>query len=187
MFEIFAALSNITTTLGIPVQITPYFGPAAGTAAAAAQAGSSSILNDTSIIAVLGPAAAGVYAFVKNKFSDNKQYHRASALVDNQERTVNSLKSSDMAAKDDALGVNALVMKLCEDPNLNKLLTEPTDANHGLNGMSVAEYIKEQTDGWEKSNNAYYNNSNPMPGENSPDPIVAKAATISKLTTPTLS
>lgn len=182
MLEVLAAaLSNITTTLGIPVQITPYFGNAVAPSIAAGPG----ILNDTSLVAILGPAAAGVYAFMKTKFSDNKQYNRASALVDNQERTVNSLKSSDIAARDDARGVNALVMKLCENPDIKKLLEEPTDSNYGINGASVLEYIKEQAEGWDKSNTAYYDNSSPMPGENSPDPIVQKAAIISKETVPT--
>lgn len=191
------ALANVTAVIPIPIQITPILGtpsaypPMPGTMGVTAPtfggaaAGGGSNL-DAIILAALGPAAAGIFAYFKNKLSAKTSEKRAEAIVDTQQGTVNSLMASDESAKDDAKGVNALIMKLCENPDLKKLLTEPTDANHDIKGESVADYVKNQADGWSVSNNQYYDKVSPIPGDKSKDPIIQQAASIAQLTRPTI-
>jgi hypothetical protein len=164
-------------TITIPATLTPVLG--------SSSTNSNTILDVTTvsgIVALITAAYAGIKDHAGNKQSDN----RTTALVNNQERTVNSLKSSDLGAKDDAMGVNALVMKLCENPDLAKLLQTPTDINHGIYGKSVADFVKDQAAGWEKSNKEYYDNSVTLDTDTSKDPVIRKAAEITKLTTPTI-
>jgi hypothetical protein len=173
-----AIITNGTLpTISIPATLTPVLGTSGGN--------SNTMLDVTTvsgIVALITAAYAGIKDHAGNKQADM----RTTALVNNQERTVNSLKSSDLGAKEDAVGVNALVMKLCENPDLAKLLTAPTDVNHGIYGKSVADFVKDQSEGWAKSNKEYYDNSVTLDTDTSKDPVIRKSAQITKLTTPTL-
>lgn len=171
-----AALSNINATIPIPIQISPYYGNGAVTGATGL---------DLASLGTLGALGGSIFTFIKSRMGDKTSNDRTVALVDNDERTVNSLKATDYAAKDSALGYNALVMKLSENPDINKLLSVPTDANHGINGNSIQDYAKTQLDEWTQSNKEYYGNTYPMSGDSSKDPVINKSAQIAKLTTPT--
>jgi hypothetical protein len=166
--------------INIPATLTPILGQAPPAVASV----TANPIFDTATLIGIGTA---IYAGIKTHLSAKTADTRTSALASNDEKTVNSLKSSDLGAASDAIGVNALVMKLCENPDLSKILNQPTDANHGLQGKSVVEFLKDQSDGWEKSNKEYYSNAGPTDGDMSKDPVLRKIANVSKMTTPTIS
>jgi predicted flap endonuclease-1-like 5' DNA nuclease len=174
MFEILATLANSSLPIvNIPATLTPMLGNQTST-----------VLDATGITGVIGLGTALLAAYRDHQGQKTAE-NRSQALVNTQATTVNSLKASDQAAKDDAAGLNALTMKLCENPDIAKLLNEPTNAEHGINGQPVADFIKTQATGWDTSNKQYYDSSHPMPGDTSKDPVVAQAASIAKSTVPT--
>jgi hypothetical protein len=174
MFEIFSLLVNSTLpTINIPATLTPVLGSQTNT-----------VLDATGITGVIGLGTALLAAYRDHQGQKTAE-NRAQALVSTQATTVNSLKASDQASKDDSAGLNALTMKLCENPDIAKLLNEPTNAEHGIGGQPVADFIKTQATGWDTSNKQYYDNSHPMPGDTSKDPVVAQAASIAQDTVPT--
>jgi hypothetical protein len=179
MFEILASAITLANSslpvINIPATLTPILGSGSNS--------SNTVLDVTTVSGIVALATAA-YTGIKDHVGNKQSDSRTTALVNNQERTVNSLKSSDLGAKDDAMGVNALVMKLCENPDLAKLLNAPTDINHGIYGKSVAEYVKDQAEGWDKSNKEYYDNSVTLDTDTSKDPVLRKASEITKLTTP---
>jgi hypothetical protein len=180
MFEILASAITLANSslpvINIPATLTPVLGNAAANTA----------LDATGITGIIGLGTA-LLAMYRDHQGSKTADNRTQALVSTQATTVNSLKASDQAAASDAAGLNALTMKLCENPDIAKLLTSPTSAEHGINGQPVADFIKTQANGWDSSNKQYYDNSIPHPGDTSKDPVVAQAAQIAKQTVPNAS
>jgi hypothetical protein len=158
--------------INIPATLTPVISSAT----------SNTTLDVTSVAGLVGIATA-IYAGVKDHMGNKLQDNRSEAIVANQEKTINSLKASDMGAASDAMGVSALVSKLCENPDLAKLLNTTAP---DLGGKTVTQYLKDQAEAWAQSNKEYYSNSMPVPGDTAKDPVIRKVAEISKQTTPTV-
>ena len=146
------------------------------------QLGTANTFDPTSVTGIIGLAAAG-FAYYKNRHDTNVTENRTVALSNAQLSLADSLKATDVGTAQNATAMNALVQKLAEHPDLNKLLTD-TSVN-GLDGKCVLEYIKSQKQGWDADLKAYYQNLPRVEGEFSKDPVVMKSADVQKQTIPT--
>lgn len=185
-----AVLNATIPIIQIPAKIIPQLGPdiasqTYGVVAPTAATNSSSGIFDLTTISGVAALGTSIYAFFKDRLGNKTMEHRSNALVGNDQRLLSSQKSTDLAAEDTSVGINALIMKLKENPDIAKLLDSPTTALHGIDGKSVAQFFNDDKNEWKDSNTAYYDNKTPIPETNSKDPIIQKSSEIAQLTTPT--
>lgn len=169
-----AFINASVPSISIPAEITPILNNS-----------NTSTTVDVSTISGITAIGMSIFAAVKDRLGNKTMDNRTASLINNDQHLLNSQKSTDLAAQDTSVGINALITKLREDPNLARLLDAPTDPGHGLDGKSVSQFFKEDKEDWKDSNKAYYENKVPLPESNSKDPIVQKSSEIAQLTTPT--
>lgn len=175
IFDTLLQIANSSLpVINIPAIFTPIIGNAVTTGA--------NTFDPTSIAGILGLATAA-FAYYKNRHDTNVTENRTVALSNAQLSLSDSLKATDTGVQQSAIAMNALVQKLAEHPDLNKLLTDTSV--DGLDNKCLLEYIKGQSEEWQKSIKEYYQNQPRVSGEYSKDPVVEQTADVLKQTTPT--
>jgi len=179
MFDFLAPLLQVATdavnstlpVINIPATLTPIFQPPAQAVA--------DNLNPLSAAGI-----AGILWSLYNTWQNNKNTGRANAIANSQLAMSESLKATDGGVRDLAMVTSATVTQLAQNPdNLTLLATQVPE----LKGQTPLDASKKQAEGWDKDMKAYYQDTTPQPSEFNKDPVLAKTAAVTKLSTPSTS
>lgn len=161
--------STSLPAINIPATLTPMIGNATQT-------------DNTLLATSIGAVVTSIFGLYQNNKDDNKSDKRTDHLANAQLSSVNSLRATDQANKDNAEFIAVTLNALSKHPDIAKILNDPTNGKDGKSVMELAQENKEQ---WEQSFKEYYENKPLNPDQYNKDPTIQKIATVINTTQPT--